>query len=71
VALADDSGLCVDALNGDPGVYTANWAGPQRDWAMAMRLVEEKLQALGCDTRKRKANLIARCVVWPHGEVIF
>ena len=48
VALADDSGLCVDALNGDPGVYTANWAGPDRDWSMAMRLVEEKLQALGC-----------------------
>jgi XTP/dITP diphosphohydrolase len=73
VALADDSGLCVDALNGDPGVYTANWAGPNRDWAMAMRLVEEKLQALGAKTpEKRKANFnCTLCVAWPHGEVQF
>jgi XTP/dITP diphosphohydrolase len=73
IALADDSGLCVDALNGDPGVYTANWAGPERDWAMAMRLVEEKLQALGATTpEKRKANFnCTQCVAWPHGEVQF
>ena len=73
VALADDSGLCVDALNGDPGVYTANWAGPERDWAMAMRLVEEKLQALGAATpEKRRANFnCTLCVAWPHGEVQF
>ena len=73
VALADDSGLCVDALNGDPGVYTANWAGPDRDWAMAMRLVEEKLQALGATTpEKRRANFnCTLCVAWPHGEVQF
>ena len=73
VALADDSGLCVDALNGDPGVYTANWAGPERDWAMAMRLVEEKLQALGATTpEKRRANFnCTLCVAWPDGEVQF
>ncbi|HQX85206.1 MAG TPA: RdgB/HAM1 family non-canonical purine NTP pyrophosphatase, partial [Aestuariivirga sp.] len=73
VALADDSGLCVDALNGDPGVYTANWAGPDRDWSMAMRLVEEKLQALGANTpEKRRANFnCTLCVAWPHGEVQF
>ena len=73
VALADDSGLCVDALNGDPGVYTANWAGPDRDWAMAMRLVEEKLQGLGATTpEKRRANFnCTLCVAWPHGEVRF
>ena len=39
IAMADDSGLCVDALNGDPGVYTADWAGPSRDWSMAMRQI--------------------------------
>ena len=73
VALADDSGLCVDALNGDPGVYTANWAGPDRDWSMAMRVVEEKLQALGATTpEKRKANFnCTLCVAWPNGEVHF
>ena len=72
-ALADDSGLCVDALNGDPGVYTANWAGPKRDWAMAMRLVEEKLQALGAATPgQRKANFnCTLCVAWPNGEAHF
>ena len=72
-ALADDSGLCVDALNGDPGVYTANWAGPDRDWAMAMRLVEEKLQALGATSpEKRRANFnCTLCLAWPNGEVQF
>jgi XTP/dITP diphosphohydrolase len=45
IAMSDDSGLCVEALDGEPGVYTADWAGPDRDWNRAMRLVEEKLQA--------------------------
>ena len=45
--MSDDSGLCVEALGGEPGVYTADWAGPDRDWNRAMRLVEEKLQAQG------------------------
>lgn len=70
VALADDSGLCVEALGGDPGVYTADWAGPDRDWMRAMRLVEEKLAAKGATTpdRRRAAFVCTLCVRWPDGE---
>jgi XTP/dITP diphosphohydrolase len=73
IAIADDSGLCVDALNGDPGVYTANWAGPNRDWMMAMRTVEEKLQAAGATTEKQRAAqfMATLCVSWPDGEERF
>src|SRR5262249_49158005 len=41
-AFADDSGLAVDALGGEPGIYSARWAGPKRDFSAAMRLVEER-----------------------------
>ncbi len=59
-SLSDDSGLCVEALNGDPGVYTADWAGPDRDFAMAMRTVEEKLQAAGANSPDaRRAKFVA------------
>lgn len=59
-SLSDDSGLCVQALNGDPGVYTADWAGPERDFAMAMRTVEEKLQAAGAtQPSQRKAVFVS------------
>ena len=70
VAIADDSGLCVDALNGDPGVYTADWAGPSRDWSLAMRVVEEKLQAARATTpQQRTAQFMCTlCVMWPDGE---
>jgi XTP/dITP diphosphohydrolase len=69
IVLADDSGLSVDALNGDPGVYTADWAGPARDWMMAMRTVEEKLQAAGATTtEKRTAQFnCTLLVLWPDG----
>lgn len=69
ITLADDSGLCVDALNGDPGVYTADWAGPSRDWMMAMRTVEEKLQAAGAVTpAQRSASFnCTLLVLWPDG----
>jgi XTP/dITP diphosphohydrolase len=73
IAIADDSGLCVDALNGSPGVYTADWAGPGRDWTMAMRLVEEKLQAAGAITPEKRtgAFMCTLCVMWPDGEERF
>lgn len=70
IAVSDDSGLCVEALDGEPGVYTADWAGPDRDWNRAMRLVEEKLQAKGAVTPgKRRAYFSCTlCVIWPDGE---
>ena len=70
VALSDDSGLCVAALDGAPGVYTADWAGPERDWTRAMRLVEEKLQARGAVTpEQRRAEFVCTlCVIWPDGS---
>ncbi len=73
IALSDDSGLCVDALHGDPGVYTADWAGPTRDWPMAMRLVEEKLQAAGATIpgQRRAAFICTLCVIWPDGTERF
>jgi len=59
-SLSDDSGLCIEALNGDPGVYTADWAGPDRDFVMAMRTVEEKLQAAGATSPDaRRAKFVA------------
>ena len=69
-ALSDDSGLCVDALGGEPGVHSARWAGAGKDFALAMRNVEEKLQAKGAVTPDaRKAHFIcALCLAWPDGR---
>jgi XTP/dITP diphosphohydrolase len=73
-ALADDSGLMVDALGGDPGVYTANWAETpdgERDFAMAMRKVEDALVAKGArDPEQRKGRFVSvLCLAWPDGHV--
>ncbi|MCV6603170.1 MAG: non-canonical purine NTP pyrophosphatase [Cohaesibacter sp.] len=69
-ALADDSGFAVDALDGDPGIYSARWAGPDKDFALAMRNVEEKLQQKGAiDPEQRKARFVAvLCLAWPDGH---
>jgi XTP/dITP diphosphohydrolase len=72
VALADDSGLCVEALMGDPGVYTANWAEKPdgtRDWMMAMTKVEERLKALGPDTSRAARFVCTLALAWPDGHV--
>ena len=70
IAMSDDSGLCVAALDGGPGVYTADWAGPDRDWNRAMRLVEEKLRAKGATfAGQRRAEFVCTlCVVWPDAQ---
>jgi len=63
-ALADDSGLCVDALNGAPGIYSARWAGETKDFAVAMRRVHTEM-ADGPDT----AHFIcALTLAWPDGH---
>ncbi len=73
-ALADDSGLCVDALGGRPGVYTADWAerhwyeGPEgRDWFMAMGKVEGKLCELGPDVGRAAHFACVLALAWPDG----
>lgn len=71
-ALADDSGLCVEALGGDPGVYTANWAetgNGTRDWMLAMTKVEEKLAALGPDISRSAHFVSTLALAWPDGHV--
>ncbi|TDI59185.1 MAG: RdgB/HAM1 family non-canonical purine NTP pyrophosphatase [Alphaproteobacteria bacterium] len=70
-ALADDSGLAVVALNGDPGIYSARWGGPDRDFNLAMQKVEEAVQATGNNDR-RAYFVCALCLAWPDGhEEIF
>ena len=75
VALADDSGLSVAALDGRPGVYTADWAerqwfegAPGRDWYMAMGKVEGMLQSLGADTLRNAWFSCVLALAWPDGE---
>jgi XTP/dITP diphosphohydrolase len=70
-ALADDSGLCVDALLGEPGVYTANWAETPagRDWLLAMRRVEDALAAKGPDASRDAHFVCTLALAWPDGHV--
>jgi XTP/dITP diphosphohydrolase len=64
-AFADDSGLCVDALDGAPGIYSARWAGEGKDFAAAMARVEEEVKGAS----SRRAHFVsALAVVWPDGE---
>ena len=74
-ALADDSGLCVDALDGRPGVYTADWAERQwfegkagRDWYMAMGKVEGMLAQLGQNADRSCHFACVLAIAWPDGD---
>ena len=69
-ALSDDSGLEVDGLDGDPGIYSARWAGPNKDFALAMAKVNAALDAKGLtQAPQRRANFVcALCLAWPDGR---
>jgi len=68
VALADDSGLCVDALGGDPGIFSARWAGEAKDFDAAMALVEARL-AEQPDAPRSAHFVCALALAWPDGHV--
>ncbi|MET4387018.1 XTP/dITP diphosphohydrolase [Bradyrhizobium sp. F1.4.3] len=70
-AFADDSGIVVDALDGAPGIYSARWAGPNKDFAAAMAQIERLLQERGATTPdKRTAHFVsALCVAWPDDHL--
>ncbi|SEG40710.1 RdgB/HAM1 family non-canonical purine NTP pyrophosphatase [Bosea lathyri] len=69
-ALADDSGICVDALDGAPGLFSANWAGPGKDFKPAMARVLAELAKRGATTpAQRRAHFVSALVIaWPDGN---
>ena len=81
IALADDSGLVVEALGGAPGIYSARWAGPDKDFSVAMQKVETKLSEM--ETPDRRAHFICSLsLAWPddfdvtvegrvHGQLVW
>jgi XTP/dITP diphosphohydrolase len=70
-AFADDSGLVVDALGGEPGIHSARWAGESKDFRSAMNRIQTLLIERGAKTpEQRRAHFIAAlCLAWPDGHV--
>lgn len=70
-ALADDSGLAVDALDGAPGLFTADWAGKPRDFGRAMQRVADELRLREVEPEGARAHFVSALVVaWPDGETL-
>lgn len=65
-ALADDSGLCVDALEGRPGIHSARWAGPDRDFRIGMERIWEEVLAKGPEAGRDAHFVCALAVAWPN-----
>ncbi|MGN7438772.1 MAG: RdgB/HAM1 family non-canonical purine NTP pyrophosphatase [Alcanivorax sp.] len=65
VCLADDSGLAVNALNGDPGIFSARWGGPEKDFNLAMHKVHE---ALGDNPDRSAYFVCVLAMAWPDGH---
>ena len=68
-ALADDSGLCVDALNGEPGIFSARWAGETKDFRVAMQRVNDAIEATGPDASRDAHFICVLALAWPDGHV--
>lgn len=70
-AFADDSGLVIDALGSDPGIHSARWAGPDKDFRFAMNKIQTLLIECGAKTpEQRRAHFMAAlCLAWPDGHV--
>lgn len=68
-ALADDSGLCVEALGGEPGIFSARWAGPSKDFDAAMRLVHDRIAGVGPDAPRDAHFVCALSLCWPDGHL--
>src|SRR5215211_3733375 len=70
-ALADDSGIVVDALDGAPGIHSARWAGEKKNFRHAMEKIEGMLRERDAfDPAQRRAHFVsALCVAWPDGHV--
>lgn len=69
VALADDSGMSVAALDGAPGIFSARWAGPGKDFAVAMKKVEDRLEEIGATDRAAWFTS-ALAMAWPDGPCV-
>lgn len=69
IALADDSGLSVKALDGAPGIYSARWAGPSKDFDLAMKKVEERLEEVGAEDFSAWFTS-SLAVAWPGGPAV-
>lgn len=68
-ALSDDSGLCVEALGSDPGIFSARWAGPNKDFGAAMRAVEDAIAQVP-DASRAAHFVCALALCWPDGSEV-
>lgn len=70
-ALSDDSGLCVPALDGAPGIYSARWAGPNKDFGLAMTKIKQEIEARGLQAEGQPAYFIcALSLMTPEGKEV-